>query len=85
MIELLKYTDEELRLELNRREEEKRRPPKPVSRKEVNWASVYNLAISLTEDLIKTEYTDTDQKIQLYKEVIDAIYGPKYWEWVRQF
>jgi hypothetical protein len=74
------FTDEELRLELNRRIEAAKAPPKPLPRPD--WAPVYHYVESVVACLSKEdEYEPKDFEHYLFEKVMVAMYGPSIWKW----
>jgi len=77
MKNLEEATEEEIRLELERRK--KAQAPTPITTPD--FSRVIDMTLRETQHLIKEGCSSKDFEYYLYKEVMKAVYGPTYWKW----
>jgi hypothetical protein len=81
-------TDDELRAELARRAENRKKVVLAAkSRREVGWANVYDCALEIVKDAAAEGRFNENRKTQVYEAVMIAVYGPEFFKktthWVK--
>ena len=74
-----KYTDDALRAELKRREDERRTPPKSLD--VINYANVTMFVKDNINHLYERGHLRKDIEHSLFELVMEAVYGPNIWAW----
>lgn len=79
MTELQRFSEKELKTELERREKLKDAVPKPLPNPD--FSGVLTTAQSVVNEVAKEHYSDEDNASYIFEAVMKAIYGDKYWDW----
>lgn len=75
------YSEEQLLAELNRRKV-KAKKPDAVPLEKVDWSKVHALALTYVQHLEHEDYDETSYKAFIADEVLKAIYGDGFEDWV---
>lgn len=80
-MDLSKATDDQLRAELERRSKVK--PACPQPKPNVDFQPVLTMLNEMVEKASTDEYWEEDNDQYLYECLINAVYGPAFWDWAR--
>lgn len=80
-MDLKDVSDEDLKAEVERREQLLRQPPNPKPLADVDWCGVYNYVHECVKRAAEDHRFRDDFKHYLYMEVIDAMYGESFSDW----
>lgn len=72
---LARFTTEQLQAELEFRKTQ----PKPMA--EVDWTPVYSYVVDVNTRLMVEGEQERDFEHYLFERVLEAMYGPKVWDW----
>lgn len=76
---LEKYTDEELRAEMDRREKEKDKKPEP--KEEIDWSKLIECVKEGVTILDEEGYEQNDFEHYVFEAAMTAVYGDEIWDW----
>ena len=83
MKDISEFTDMELREELEHRKRIAIAPPQPIDNP--NFEPMRQMIIDTINSLAKGDWIDkSDFETWVYKDALQAIYGPKFWDWSNQ-
>jgi len=75
------FSDDELELEVKRREKIRNAPPTPLE--EINWNIVREAAVEYIQLVDENKRVDQSEHF-IFESVIMAVYGKDVWNWVNK-
>lgn len=78
------FTDEQLKDELKKRKEEKRKSGKPELLKEFDTALLLELCEGYIDSLYNDGWVDEDMEDYIFEAAMTAAFGAGVWAWIRK-
>lgn len=79
MSDLKAASDDELKVELERRKLADKQPPKPLENPD--FTLLINTVVDGVARMVEDQYKDDDFKEWIYEASINCVYGKEFWGW----